>query len=193
MNRMVIGLDIDGVIVDYVHHVLPLLSEICNRTVNYEDITHRDITKCLDIDDKKAAYFWEQIFNTDLLLYSNPIKGAIEGLSALGRHEIWLITGRPESMRNLTLSWLDKNSVKYDRIVFESNKTVGNLSHERNCAVFVEDQLEVGVSLAAAGIFTLLLDQPWNQAKSLPEKCRRVYHWDEVVDEVKKLENERVR
>jgi uncharacterized HAD superfamily protein len=188
MGHLIIGLDIDGVIVDYVHHVLPLLSEICNRTVNYEDITHRDITKCLSIDEKKAAYFWEQIFNTDLLLHSAPIKGALEGLSALRRHEIWLITGRPATMRNLTLSWLNKNSVKYDQIVFDSDKTAGNLSLERDCSVFVEDQLEVGVSLAEAGIFTLLLDQPWNQAASLPKNCRRVYHWDEVVDEINKLE-----
>jgi uncharacterized HAD superfamily protein len=91
-------------------------------------------------------------------------------------------------MRNLTLSWLNKNSVKYDQIVFDSDKTAGNLSLERDCSVFVEDQLEVGVSLAEAGIFTLLLDQPWNQAASLPKNCRRVYHWDEVVDEINKLE-----
>lgn len=188
MKRLIIGLDIDGVIIDYIHSILPLLCEIIGGTVRYEDIIHPALTKFLNIDDKTAAYIWEQILGTDLLQSAPPISGAIEGLEILGNHEIWLITGRPTSLQDLTVSWLNDNGIKYDRIEFDSGKTVGKLSLERQCNVFVEDQLEVADMLANSGIFTLLFNQPWNQTPQLPEKCRRVYDWRQVVAEVKKLE-----
>jgi uncharacterized HAD superfamily protein len=190
MKHMTIGLDIDGVIVDFVSSTLPLISEVCNRPVTYADVTHRDLTKFLNINEKKAAYIWEQIINTDLLQYSPPISGAIEGISALRQHEIWLVTGRPASMQSLTLSWLNENGINYDRIIFDSSKTEGNLSLERKCNIFVEDQLEVACLLAKAGIFTLLFNQPWNQAPALPAKCRRVSDWNAIVKVIKILEQD---
>jgi len=190
MKRLLIGLDIDGVIVDSISSVLPMLSEICNRTVAYEDVTHPALTKFLNISEAEAEYIWEQILETDLLQSSPEIDGAVESISALSRHEIWLITGRPSFLRGLTLSWLDKHRVKYDRIIFDSGKTEGNLSLERHCNVFVEDQLEVAKTLADSGVFTLLFNQPWNQAPSLPDNCRRVHTWDDIVLAVSRMESE---
>ena len=188
MERLTIGLDIDGVIIDYISAILPLLSEICNRPLIRDDITHTALTRILDIDEETSEQIWEQILGTNLLQSSPPVKGAIEGVAALSRHEIWLITGRPTSLQNLTVSWLDENRVKYDRIVFDSGKTAGNLSLERQCHVFVEDQLEVASLLADAGVYTLLFNQPWNQSDMLPENCHRVYDWDTIVRMINRLE-----
>ena len=189
MERLTIGLDIDGVIIDYVSVILPLLSEICNRPIIYDDITHPALTRILeDIDEETSEQIWEQILGTDLLQTSPPVKGAVEGVAALSRHEIWLITGRPESLRGLTISWLDKNAIKYDRIVFESAKEAGFSSPEKECDLFVEDQLEITRTFAEAGINTLLYNQPWNYAPSLPENCRRVYNWNEITEIISRLE-----
>jgi uncharacterized HAD superfamily protein len=188
MKRLIIGLDIDGVIVDYIHSILPLLCEIKGETVKYEDITHPALSKLLDIDEKAAAGIWERILGTDLLQTAPPMSGAIEGLKELGHHEIWLITGRPVSLRDLTVSWLNEKGIKYNRIEFDSGKTTGKLSLERQCDVFIEDLLEAANLLANSGIITLLFNQPWNQTPELPERCRRVYDWSQVLTEVKKLE-----
>jgi uncharacterized HAD superfamily protein len=190
MKRLIIGLDIDGVIVDYISSVLPLLSEICSKPVAYEDVTHPALTRFLNISEAEAEYIWEQILGTELLQTSPPISGAVEGISALSQHEIWIITGRPSYLEDLTLSWLDENRVKYDRIVFDSGKTVGDISVERNCDVFVEDQLEVASFLAGCGVFTLLFNQPWNQVPSLPHNCRRVHTWDDIVLAINGIESE---
>ena len=189
MNRLVIGLDIDGVIIDYLRQILPLLCDIYGRTIRYEDITHPTLSKFLNIDEETSADIWEQILNTDLMQNAPPIEGAIEGLAALSRHEIWLITGREASMEDLTVSWLKNHEIKYDRIMFESEKVEGNLLLEKQCGIFVEDQLEAAYSLAEAGVFTLLFNQPWNQAESLPENCRRVYDWDNIVKIISELAN----
>jgi uncharacterized HAD superfamily protein len=191
MERLVIGVDIDGVVVDYVTAALPLFSKVCGRPVSYQEFYCRDIGKCLGIDTKTEAYCWEQILSTDLLRYAPPIKGAIGAFSKLRKHEIWLVTGRPLSMQGLTTSWLNEKDIKYDRITFSSGKSKGMLSLQRDFDVFIEDQLEVACLMAEAGVFTLLLNQPWNQASTLPENCQRVSDWNAVVLAINKLESQR--
>ena len=120
--------------------------------------------------------------------FAPPIKGVIAGLFQLDSHDIWLVTGRPTSIRSLTLSWLRENNIKYDHIVFDSDKTAGKLLMERDCDVFVEDQLEVASVIAEAGIFTILLDQPWNQTSILPKNCIRIYDWNAIVMQINEFE-----
>ena len=187
MRRLRIGIDIDGVIVDYVTASLPLLSEICGRPISYQEFYSRNVGEVLNIDKKEETYFWEQVFFTDLLRFAPPIEGAIEGLNLLYNHDVWLITGRPSSMRNLSLSWLKENYINYDNIVFDSNKTAGKLLVERECDVFIEDQLEVASAIAEEGVFTILLDQPWNQTSNLPNNCIRVHDWTAIISQINKF------
>ncbi|MFC1914890.1 hypothetical protein ACFLWK_01390 [Chloroflexota bacterium] len=185
MKRFVIGVDIDGVIVDLGTAMLPLLCEVCDRTVLYEDLCSWDLGKALNLDEKTMAYTWEQILDSDALRYAPPIDGAINGLSALNKHEIWLVTSRPISTQELTLSWLHDNRVNYDQIVF--NRRGDKLSVGPTFNVFVEDFLDEATTIAKAGIFTVLFDQPWNQSSTLPANCKRTYNWDGVLQLINNL------
>jgi uncharacterized HAD superfamily protein len=128
---------------------------------------------------------WKKIFNSDLLRNASPIKGSIEGLSALSEHEVWLVTSRPKSTKNLTLSWLRDNNARYDHIVFDRR---GNkLSVGPKFDVFVEDFVEEASTIAKAGILTLLFDQPWNNTDILQENCKRVYGWKEILTVISNL------
>ena len=186
LKHLRIGIDIDGVIVDSVTASLPLLSEICGRPVSRQEIYSFDLGEILNIDEKEEAYFWEQFISTDLSRSAPPIKGAIAGLSQLDSHDVWLVTGRPMSMTNLTVSWLQENKVKYDHIVFDrrGNKHTVGLEFD----IFVEDIVEEACVIAEAGILTLLLDQPWNQTSTLSQNCIRVYDWNAIVKQIKEYE-----
>ncbi|MFC2068493.1 hypothetical protein ACFLTP_05755, partial [Chloroflexota bacterium] len=143
------------------------------------DLCSWDLGEALNIDEKTMAYTWEQIFNSDLLRNAPPIKGAIEGLSALSKHEIWLVTSRPISTQDHTLTWLHDNKVSYDRIVFD--RRGDKLSVGPKFDVFVEDFIEEANTIAEAGIFTILFDQPWNNTSMMPKNCKRVYNWNTIV------------
>jgi uncharacterized HAD superfamily protein len=186
MKNLTIGLDIDGVIVDYAAVMLPLLSEVCRRPVLAQDIYTYDISECLDLDDKAAEYVWQQTLGTDLLKDAPPVDGAPEGLAALDGNEIWIVTGRPASLRGLTEEWLFRNNVRYDHIIFD--RTMNKMLVGPDFDVFVEDFLEGALVIAEAGIFTLLFNQPWNQSPALPENCRRVYDWPTIVNVIDKLQ-----
>ena len=189
MKRLTIGIDIDGVIVDYATAMLPVVSEVCGRPVSVRDLRHWDLRKALDIDEEKEAYIWEQTLETDLLRHARPVEGALSGLLELSRHETWLVTARPSHMQDLTESWLAENNAKYDHLVL--GRYGDKLLAGDGFDVFVEDYLEEARAIAKAGVFSILLDQPWNQASSLPQNCRRVFDWESIVELVGELEKER--
>ena len=184
MRHLRIGIDIDGVIVDLVSLMLPLLSEACGRPVSHQDIVCFDIGRALNIEEKMAD-IWGQIYGGDMFRFAPPIKGAIAGLSALSEHEVWLITRRPISTQSDTVSWLHGNGIKYDRLIFDSSPEKHSVGEGFDA--FVEDNLEQACGIAEAGVFTLLLDQPWNGAQTLPKQCTRVGDWKAIVLHIKKL------
>lgn len=186
MKNLTIGLDIDGVIADYVAVMLPLLSEVCGRPVSSEDINTYDISECFNLDDKAAEYFWQQALGTDLLMRAPPVEGAPEGLAALDGHDIWIVTGRPALLQGLTEEWLLRNKIRYDHLVFD--RTMNKMLVGPDFDVFVEDFLEGALVIAEAGVFTLLFNQPWNQSPALPENCRRVYDWPTIVNLIDELQ-----
>ncbi len=185
-KRLVIGLDIDGVIVDYASVMLPILSEVCNRPVSLEEICHWDLKECLGIDEAAEEYVWEKTLRTDILVDAPAITGAIDGVSRLSGHEIWIITSRPVSMQRLTESWLDERQVRYHRIIFVEDGD--KMSAGPKFDVFVEDYLEEARIFAEAGVLTLLFNQPWNQADTLPGNCERVYDWSTIISIIGQLE-----
>ncbi|MFC2056752.1 hypothetical protein ACFLTO_04185 [Chloroflexota bacterium] len=186
MNRLVIGIDIDGVIVDIGTAMLPLLSEVCARPVAYQDLCSWDLGEALSIGGETVNHIWTRLFDSDALRYAPPIDGAITGLSALSKHEIWLITGRPMSTQTDTLSWLHDNKVSYDHIVFD--RRGDKVSVGPTFDVFVEDFTEEAYTIAEAGVFAILFDQPWNRTSILPNNCKRVHDWNTILLLINNLE-----
>lgn len=96
-----------------------------------------------------------------------------------------MVTSRPISTQELTISWLNDNKVHYDQIVFDRRGDKLSVGPVFN--VFVEDFLEETITISRAGIFTILYDQPWNQAQRLPDNCVRAYNWNSVLQLINSL------
>jgi uncharacterized HAD superfamily protein len=109
-------------------------------------------------------------------------------MDQLRGHEIWLITARPITTRRATIAWLDQHQIDYGYLIFDQRHKRSAVSARFN--VFIEDYLEEAVALAEAGIFTMLLDQPWNQTPTLPQKCHRVDSWETIVARIRELERQ---
>jgi len=186
MKRLTVGFDIDGVIVDIGTAMLPLLSKVCNRQVLYEDLRYWNLGEALNVDEKTVAYIWQKTLENGLLRHAPPIKGALEGMSMVSEHDIWLVTRRPAYTRNPTLEWLSEYGVKFDHIEFVNHGKKASMGQKFD--LFVEDYLDEALAFAEAGVFSLVLDQPWNQASLPNENCQRVYDWDSIVQIIKRLQ-----
>ena len=107
-------------------------------------------------------------------------------MSMLSKHEIWLVTARPASLKSITLSWLAENNARYDHIVL--GRYGDKVQAGRGFDVFVEDHLDEACNIAEAGVFSILLDQPWNQSSLLHRNCRRVFDWSSIITLVNALD-----
>jgi uncharacterized HAD superfamily protein len=186
MKCLTIGVDIDGVIVDIAAAMIPLLSKVCKRPVSYQDLCYWNLGAALNIDQKTVAYIWEKTLEDGLLRQAPPIKGALEGMSMISRHNIWLVTRRPAYTQNPTQSWLSEYRVKYDHIAFVNKGKKASIGQKFD--LFVEDYLEEALAFAEAGVFSILFNQPWNQAFISSKNCLRVYDWNSIVSIIKRLE-----
>jgi uncharacterized HAD superfamily protein len=185
MKNLKLAIDIDGVIVDLVAAMLPLLSEACGRPIRHDDIYCFDIGKALNIESKMQD-IWDRVYSGNILLTAPPIKGSIIGLEQLSNHEIWLVTHRPKRTRKDTEMWLNDKKIKYQRLEFVHDTK--KLSVGSDFDVFLEDNLEQACSIAEAGIRAILLSHPWNVCTTLPEKCIRVSDWEAIVRQIDMLD-----
>ncbi len=183
---MKLGIDIDGVVVDFVTPFLPLLQEAMGHPVRYDDITAYRFQHALGYSDEVEDWVRGEIDRRDLLRGLPRIPGSLESIRRFHReHEIHFVTARPEAKwEDVTREWLRVQGFPYSSVLFrEGRKAEGSEGFD----LFVEDYLENALDLVAQGIHVCLFDQPWNQNSDLPRRCTRVHSWQEVEDVVASL------
>lgn len=155
-----IGVDIDGVVADQVGHVLPRIRKDLDISLTRNDVTdwrlplpNSDIT----VEINKA------LLDPEYVLSMPSLPGASKFLNRLfPRHEIVMVTARPEAAIPFTRVWLERNGLAFDRI--ESSGEMKKSLH--GCDVLVDDYLgNVLEFLSNSEGVAVLVDQPWNRRR----------------------------
>ena len=151
-GKMNIGIDIDGVLTDYERQVIDYGSKMCaeeNWSTNIDSSKYLEINK-FNWNKEQAEKFCERYFIK--YLTESPVRAfapeVIEMLKKEGNN-IYLITARYDGempkgyygkMQSLTKAWLDKQNIKYDKIIFEREKLQPCVEHQID--VMIEDSPE---------------------------------------------------
>ena len=184
MRRLKIGIDIDGVLADIVRTMLPLLARECGRAVKHDDIICYSFSEALNIPEERVAALMEEVIAEGHFGAAPVIDGAVEALELLYHHTLWLVTSRPECVRNETVRWLAQHRVPYHELVFAP--ATGKARNGDGFDLFVEDNLETALVLSGEDIPVLLFDWPWNQHPALPPNVQRVRNWQEILSVVQR-------
>lgn len=124
--------------------------------------------------------------------------GAKEAITEIAKeHELFVISGRPESLRERTITWLDNNFPNCFKDVFITNTysfeknhkhvTKSSFCFEHGATLLIDDQLVFSEECAEKGLKVLLFDYPWNQKGNLNQNITRVHSWSEIVGIVNDL------
>jgi uncharacterized HAD superfamily protein len=144
-----IGLDIDGVIADFMGAWHDMYPEILSHPSSW--YTDRRIRDRFDIM-KKAGTLDDFYLNIKPLIKSEDIP--------FDPH--CYITSRPVSV-DITETWLDFHNFPTKPVYsLETRKSKVDFAKEAGVEIFVEDSYENFVDLNKNGIFTYLLTTPWN-------------------------------
>ena len=176
---MKIGVDIDGVLANSLPLWVAELNKFFNKNKRVEEIHLYDIYNTYEITPGELNLFLERR-GRYLMNAPAPVTGASYYLGRIKQHhEICIITARDKKYSRETQGWLKKHGLPYDELLLLGSHDKKESCLERNLKVLVEDTLEIGVEVSAAGIPVLLMDAPYNQG-ALPKLVYRKNSWDEI-------------
>ena len=181
---MKLGFDIDGVIANFAQPLLQTIKKNYGLTLTEKDITSFSLTHVLGITRTEETQLITDILYKDLPIYPGA-RDTLETLSREG-HNIYLLTGRYNHLRDITQTWLKTNGVPYDELhLLEMGKKYQvNIS---GLDVIVEDSLDEALEWSSRVKTVLVFDHPYNQTLNVKNLTKRVHSWDEIYQEIQRV------
>lgn len=174
---MKIGIDIDGVISNFVKNFRVIVRDAYNIDLQEQDIYVHDLYLVLGISKIEAFNLIYKCLTQDLEL----IEGAREGLTKLyNDHEIFILTARPKELNGLTEKWLKKKNLPYHRLIHlnEGNKHMVDVRLD----IIIEDNLTDAINWIGKSKVILVYDHFWNKSLNVEKLFKRVHNWTEIID-----------
>ncbi len=180
---MNIGFDIDGVISNFVVGFVKVVENDYNLILTEADIYCHDLDLVLGITKEERNKLIRKTILKGLEL--NPgAKQTLAKLSSEG-HRIFILTARSNILIKTTRKWLKEKTIPYYQLLhLEEGK---KYQTDVNLDVVVEDNLEDAIGFSQKVKNVLIYDHPWNQTKNVKKIIRRVYDWDDIYKEIKRL------
>jgi 5'(3')-deoxyribonucleotidase len=156
---MLIGLDIHGVIGDFVGSLIRQYKLDYPKHV-IQPVTAWDLANFFPIG--KEIYLYYSVRRPRQVFYGAKLfPGARDFVQRLKRdgHDIWILTDVPRNAQTLILSWLQDYQIPYDHLSFTNKK------HHIRCDIYLDDCPDVlkDLYLKTDGI-VVCMDNPWNQS-----------------------------
>ena len=192
-----IAVDFDDVLMDFNAGFLASHNRLYGTNLLFENLIDYDNWELVYGCDKETMVKRAKNFylSAEHALVS-PIAGSIEAITHLSKsYSLQIVTSRPDTVRTLTLEWLERHfpglfSDFHFTNIYAGDTGVKSKSKPEVCRdigalIHIDDSLTHAKNVASAGIPVLLPDRPWNQGET-PQDVTRVKTWDDIVSWVEK-------
>lgn len=198
MGVPVVGIDLDGVLVDFNKVFLRRLSLLSGREYTVDQVTNYSYAKCLpELDKATLSTAFREIPNTPdfWVVLPHICQEGVDAAKELGEiSHLYAVTARVpmhHTWRNVryttTLAqseyWLRSRGIDVMGVIkCKGGLRKGPLVHALGCDYFLEDSPESFLSCREFGVNVFLMDAPYNQDI---DTDRRIYSVREYVDMIK--------
>jgi uncharacterized HAD superfamily protein len=193
---MRIGIDIDEILVDFLHPFLDYHNRTYGTSYRWDDFKTFGLQYTMQESQETLNQRVDEFNHTDEFAAATPVAGAIEAVDVLAAaHELVIVSSRPDNFHDKTRQWVEQYFPgKFSEFLFTSHPYAPRGSTQRKADmciaaklnVLIEDALEHVLPCAEAGITVLLWDTPWNRVP-VPDNVIRVRSWPEIVDTINRL------
>ena len=192
---MNVGIDIDGVLTNISEYMIKYGEKFLkeNNINSKIDCTKYGIEEMLGIDEKTGLKFWID-YLANYIINTKPRKDAVKIVSKLKeKHTIFIITARNEyglgddlygKMESLTIDWLKRNHIIYDKILFTGEYKV-DACRDNKIDIIIEDSPQ-NIKELSEVTKVLCFDNPYNKEVK-GNNITRIYSWEEAFEEINKL------
>lgn len=175
-----IGIDLDGVIVDFHQYFIEDFNRRNSSNLTIEDWTDYQFSKAGFTQDSLNDYIVKMSMRGEFI-HPKPMKDAVQSVNQLhDKNSIHIISYRNGRAKESAIAWLERWDIKYDSISFTKDKA--RLAYLLNCDLMIEDDPKNCQSVATIGIETLLFDRPYNRQLEDFPLITRVNNWKEILE-----------
>lgn len=181
--RMLIGLDLDGVVCDLGPGVAGRIADRFGVSSHPDTWRTYDLRLLrLGVPEDRFHAFLDELFADPSLYDGAPVAdGAAWGVHRL-REAGWGVVGitaRPTPLAEVTLTWLARHGLALDAVHHTTVGTKSDVAARLGVTVTVEDN-PIEADQLAGVCESWLLDRPYNRDYRL-ERARRLRSWDDAV------------
>ncbi|MBD3170049.1 MAG: hypothetical protein GF307_11240 [candidate division Zixibacteria bacterium] len=186
-ERLIIGVDIDGVIVDFISEFIKAYHKRYPRfrKIKKEMIARHNIGSIIGLFDEEII---DLIEHTTLFHELPLIEGADITLTKLAEeNDIYICTARPEHHRERTIDMLSQYNIPYKKLIFRGrNKKLEVILKELpRFDIFIEDNIAEAIHLSKLVKRVLVFRQPWNDnCLNVRKTLKYVSSWDEIYEAI---------
>lgn len=187
--KKIIAVDIDEVLAEFMSYFVYFHNLMYKTSTKKEEVEDYYLHKIFKTDRDEMHIRYEEFRTFRLLERIKPVKGAIQGIKKLIQLGFTpkLLTARPKIIEKETRKWLDIHFKGIDLQLYFArdiqdrfiNKSI--VCKRIGAKIIIEDHIDNALDCAENGITVYLMDAPWNQTDSLPEKVIRVKSWREII------------
>lgn len=193
---MIIGIDIDGVLIDDDTYRLDTMAKYCfENNLPEIDEPNKYETKCKwpkgIEEDYRNKYYFEYVRNVPARKFAAEVTKKLHEKG----NKIIIVTGRyktqedsniGQQMRNDTVNWLSKNKIIYDKICYAHFPKTNEIK-ENNIDVMIDDSPKILPELTKT-TKVLCFDNRYNRDLQY-DNMIRVYSWYDIYEKIRKLNN----
>lgn len=184
---MLLGSDIDGVIIDIVSVMRERFLDLYGYDLSYELISDYKIEECTGLTDKQVQFVVdESLYKVDLPVYADA---EFYMNKYMKTEDVIFITSRNRRHSNETFLNLAKYfPLDKFRILFEGIFTKASFVRRLKLDFFVEDRVDTVIDIAGnnPNCAVLIMDRPWNKDwdETLWNNVTRVKGWKEIIETI---------
>lgn len=179
-----LGLDIDGCINDFgslIHRRATVFSKSYGID-KVSDMSDYLLQRFFGWSDSLNKEFWIKYYKTTLS-ETLPLSGAAQTISLMKHNdiEIYIITARKEKHAEVTIDWLNRYNILYDKLIMCKEKAEACIE---NCIdLMIEDEPENCESISQYKP-VLCMAYKYNECLEGRQNIIRVANWAEIYNEV---------
>lgn len=163
---MNIGVDLDGVVFDFITGFLKYFNSRYNMDIQKEWINKWSWDECYNFSITKEQFniTFEEFTEFKMWTALEVFPGAKEALCSLSakNNQIFYLTDRPKDARRATLKALISNGLPVDSIIFTSYAKKADIAKQLNILVAIDDKPETIEAYKKANIYSVKMERPYN-------------------------------
>jgi uncharacterized HAD superfamily protein len=192
MSKPVIAVDFDDVVLGFHDSFRDRFNRLHGTSFTYDQLTNYDNwEKVYGLDPETMTRLAFEFYHSPDHDLIKPLPQALESITDLARdYSLQIVTSRPESVKTITLNWLERHLPgKFSDFHFTNlyaGQTGSRIRKKSEVCkalgarAFIDDALKHVRDVASVGIPSLLPDRPWNRTET-PPGVHRMQTWDDMV------------